>query len=184
MKNSKWILELRIRLGRWLVNRIPISIPQSKVFEFYRAKQWGILVDIPDEIAYDSVIKFGKQLRAEGKKVMIFGYLGKESLSFTPMKTVDFDFITQDELSFTFLPQTRETREFESRKFDLLVIFNESGSVPVEAIARISNAQLKVCTGTHQHEYCQLYIQLKAKAAIQESLNHLIHYLKMMDQTP
>lgn len=183
MKNSKWILELRMRIGRWIVDRMPISTPYAKVVDFYRAKHWGILADVADEAAYDAVIKFGKQLRAEGKKVTIFAYLGRERLSFTPMKTVDFDFITQDELSFTFLPQTREAREFEGRQFDLLIIFNAADSAPIEAMARKSNAQLKVCTGAHQHEYCQLHIHLKASSTINESLNHLIHYLKMMDQT-
>jgi len=184
MKNIKWMVALRKRIGRWLVHRMAPTTPSVDITRFYQSNRWGILVDITSEAVYDAVIAYGKQLKSEGKKVMILGYIAPESLLFTPMKTVDFDYLTPDNLSFSWLPQSVVSTEFYQRDFDILLVFNSDLNIPIEAIARRSRARLKVCAGSQEPDYCQLNVKLDDAATVAESLKHITHYLKMMDNTP
>lgn len=184
MKNIKWIVGLRKWMGRLMVRRMAIVTPSGEISRFYQSNRWAILVNITSEAVYDAVIAYGKLLKSEGKKVMILGYIAPESLQFTPMKTVDFDYLTPDDLSFTWLPQSVVSTEFCQRDFDILLVFNSELNIPIEAIARKSNARLKVCAGAQDQAYCQLHIKLDDSASIDESLKHITHYLKMMDYTP
>ncbi len=108
--------------------------------EFDIAESIGILFDATDAINRTKVMDYAKNLKKNGKKVKLLGFVKskQKDLSF------HFKFFTLNEVNWKMIPESDEVNHFIYNKFNILISLYLGKNNPIEYISTLSNASLRV----------------------------------------
>jgi hypothetical protein len=142
----QWIVNFKNAVGRWILNR-QIQVA-SKVKRTYTplssAMNIGILYD-STYIDKDAIIhQYVQQLRSEGKKVYMLGFVDMDILPGNKKYTLQSEFCWREKLNFFNLPDKHVFKTFLHTEFDLLINLYETNHLPLLALSAYSHANYRV----------------------------------------
>ena len=138
-----------------------------------QAKKIGILFNPSNEQDVKIINKYADELKANDKKVKLLGYRHSKSNFQSTLS-----FITEKDLNWLLEPKGMAVIHFISQPFDILINAYIKQCLPLEYIAALSKAKLRVGNYFHDKTYCfDLMIDTNNK-----DLNYFLtqtnHYLK------
>jgi len=114
----------------------------------------------------------------------VFGYFDGKTIPENFLYLKDFDFITQQDLNFLFIPKGPTVDKFINEPFDMLIDCNINSFFPVEYISQLSMAKCKVGIMREGGEACyDLMIDITKKKKLEYFLENLEIYVSNLRQT-
>jgi hypothetical protein len=149
-----------------------------KSFHLNRKNQYGLLLDATEPDDRNIVIAFAEQLRREGNRVRVLGYVDgkKEGLS------ISFDVFTSAELTtISKIPKSSLAESFMDQPLDILInMAVRQNHKPLEYIAAVSKASFRVGPwyGGSQNNPYDLCVDAGTNATLKEWIDELMHTLR------
>lgn len=142
----QWIVDFKNTVGRWLLNRqVQIGPKVKRTYTpLSSANNIAILYD-STYIDKDAIIhQYVQQLRSEGKKVYMLGYVDMDVLPGNKKYTLQSEFCWHEKLNFFNLPDKQAYKTFLQNEFDLLINLYETNHLPLLALSAYSHAKYRV----------------------------------------
>jgi Family of unknown function (DUF6913) len=158
--------------------RLSLSGKRSAHFRKDRKNHFGIVVDagLPDDRI--EVMIFAEQLRKEGHRVKILGFLeGRSNGLHMP-----FDIFTSAELAkFSMVPRSPLVEAFIEQPFDVLINLSiRQNHKSLEYISSLSKASFRIGPWYHHQQYnpYDLCLDAGSSATLKEWIHELMHTLQ------
>jgi hypothetical protein len=173
----KWIEDIKQRLGRiTLNNQLKGLRLHRKTSHFSEASYIGILYDASDDEHAKLVQDYGAQLKSQGKKVFLLGFVNEKELPFKYKFLAYTEYFWLKNLNWNYLPTTESVGRFMNEEFDFLLNLYTTRPLWLEAISGLSHAGLRV--GKY-HPDSKLYFDLMIDTG---SNNDLKNYIQQVDR--
>lgn len=144
----KLIEDIKNFIGRLQLQREMSSKPlKRKLVSFNEVNHIGIVYNADQKEHEQLVAKYASDLRAEGKKVFMLGYVDAKQLPHTKKFLLNSEFFWREKLNGVNLPIKGKIGQFLQLEFDLLLNFYQEPILPLQAIAAYSKAKYRV--GAH-----------------------------------
>ncbi len=145
---------------------------------FALAKSVGILFDATEPADRDIVEDYSHQIKRKGKKVQLLGFFNNKqdpgAFSFKAFNRSGTDWLER--------PNTDDTKAFTNQAFDILISVYRKPILPLEYIAALSHAQLRVGPYT-DNTYCyDLMIDTSKSANLSKYLKEVDFFLNRMNR--
>jgi len=171
MKQSLYQFFLRKKLSKVLLPR--------KTINLNKARKIGILFNATDPGNYVVVDKYAKKLKAQDKKVDLYGYFNfanvQGELSYPYFSKKDFNFYSH--------PRNDSIEYFLNQDYDILINAYVEDNLPLEYISTFSKSKFRI--GLYRKNnihYSDVMIkQGKEQPELEEMLNEFDRYLKMIE---
>lgn len=172
---------LRIRQGyRILGKRRQQQGIRHYSVSFRDADEIGILFHANTLDEVQCLKEFFHYLKQQGKKVTVLGYTQAAREAAFKTKSVFFEYFTEKDLNFFFIPSAAKTGPFLEKRFDILINFSLGECFPLTWLTALSQATFRV--GTYSPSRVQdldLMIHLKEDRNIDNFANQLKEYLSL-----
>lgn len=160
-----------------------LIIRNKNVVNFDDAKSISIIYNASDEHEHHKVLNFGRKLQQQGKSVRAIAYIGYNRLPHYCNPTLTWDFFTLKEINWFKRPDSIHIRDFLKIETDILIYLDQDGLLPLEYIAGLSRAKFKAAPFNEKFkETFDLMIDIKEKINIEELVNQIVIYLKMINK--
>jgi hypothetical protein len=175
---------LRVRAGRSMLSgKMAKTTRKPHYINFYNIKSIGIVWDASRPEDFVKLSKFHQRMSELNKEVTIFGYYPGKTL---PDQYVAIRFLTclkKREVDFFYRPVASETQSFIKTKFDVLIDINFNKHFPLEYVASLSEAGLKVGLADLEPESSpfDLMISLRRPVSVDSYLEQVLYYLEMIN---
>lgn len=141
----KIIEDIKNYIGRWQLNReINQKSKKNKRLSLDQAQHIGIVYNAENKENEQAVSQYASDLRAEGKKVFMLGYVDSKQLPHTKKFLLNSEFFWKEKLNGINLPIKGKIGQFLQLEFDLLLNLYQEPLLPMQAIAAYSNAKYRV----------------------------------------
>jgi hypothetical protein len=180
------ITNIRIRAGKLALARELARYHRlKKNSSLSTAKSIGLLYYLADEATYNTVEAFVQSLIEKKKKVRLICYTDAKIVPHYFIPKLTQDIVTRKDLNWFRKPAKGFVKEFIGEKFDLLLDLSLLDSFPLQYIAALSKASLKVGRFDEEHtEYYDLMIDTSGVTGPDEFITQIDHYLNMLNQEP
>jgi hypothetical protein len=158
--------------------RLGESVSRSSHFKRDRKNHFGILVDagIPED--RNTVINFAEQLRKDGHRVKILGFLDGRSEGLS----MPFDFFSTAELTkLSKVPRSPVVESFIEQPFDVLINTSiHRNYKALDYISSLSKASFRIGPWYHhqQQNPYDLCLDTGSSATLKEWISELMHTLQ------
>jgi hypothetical protein len=143
----KLIEDIKNYTGRWQLER---ELKQKKVkrkrIPFNQVNHIGIVYDAENKENEVLVTQYANELRAEGKKVFMMGYVNQQQLPPTKKFMLNSEFFWKEKLNGINLPIKGNIGQFLQLEFDLLLNLYFEPVLPMQAMAAYSQAKYRVAS--------------------------------------
>ena len=141
----KLIEDIKNYIGRWYLER-EIQQRQKKraLISFNQMNHIGIVYNAETKENEQLVAQYASDLKAEGKKVFMLGYVDQKQLPHTKKFLLNSEFFWKEKLSPVNLPVKGKIGQFLQLDFDLLLNLYNEPLLPLQAISAYSNARYRV----------------------------------------
>ena len=157
---------------------------QKKLYDFASAKSIGLLCSPNDVFSTVHLKEFLNYLLQKKIKYSVFGYFDGKKIPENFLYLKDFDFITQQDLNFLFIPKGQTVDKFINEPFDMLIDCNINSFFPIEYISQLSKAQCKVGIMRERAEACyDLMIDISKNKTLEYFLENLEIYVSNLRQS-
>jgi hypothetical protein len=182
----KLITNIRIRAGKHaLARELARHHRVKKNYSLSTAKSIGLLYYIADEDTYNTIEAFVQSLNEKQKKVRLICYTDSKIVPHYFIPKLTQDIITVKDLNWFRKPAKGFVKEFIGEKFDLLLDLSLFDYFPLQYIAALSEASLKVGRFDEVHtDYYDLMIHTTGVTGLDEFILQIDHYLNMLNQEP
>lgn len=144
----KLIEDIKNFFGRLQLQREMKSKPLKRnLVSFAEVNHVGIVYNADQKEHEQLVAKYAADLRAEGKKVFMLGYVDAKQLPHTKKFLLNSEFFWREKLNGVNLPIKGKIGQFLQLEFDLLLNLYQEPILPLQAIAAYSKAKYRV--GAH-----------------------------------
>lgn len=141
----KLIDDLKNYIGRWQLNReVKKAHKKNKRLSLEQAQHIGIVYNAESKENEQTVNQYANDLRAEGKKVFLLGYVNLKQLPQSKKFLLNSEFFWKEKLNGINLPIKGKIGQFLQLEFDLLLNLYHEPLLPMQAIAAYSNARYRV----------------------------------------
>ena len=135
----------RETIGRyWLNNLLKGQHRTMKIRALDQLKTAAILFNASSERCYRQTKLFAKQLSQNQTQVKAIGYIESHKQVMPYIGDQTFVFITLNDFSFFYLPQSHQVKEFIATPFDALFILTANNYCALKTMAHLSIAHFKV----------------------------------------
>jgi hypothetical protein len=113
---------------------------------------------------------------------MTLGYITGKTMPEYSFPKLTFEFCNKTHFAWNHQPTSPTINSFISKEYDVLIDLTPSEFFHVKYLVSQSPAHFKV--GRYAEKYVDLYdmmIQVDDQCSLQETINHTIHYLKMIN---
>ena len=156
---------------------------QKMLYDFASAKSIGLLCSPEDVFSTVHLKEFLNYLSQKKIKYSVFGYFDGKTIPENFLYLKDFDFITQQDLNFLFMPKGPTVEKIINEPFDMLIDCNLNSLFPVEYISQLSMAKCKVGIMREGGEDCyDLMIDIAKNKTLEYFLENLAIYLSNLRQ--
>jgi Family of unknown function (DUF6913) len=140
------------------------------------AQTIGVLFDATELGHREVVIQFSKELKAKNKKVKLLGFFNnKQEVSNFPFRAFN-----KNDIDWLLRPKGEVVEKFINTTFDLLIGIYEGNNLPLEYIAALSKAHLRVGPYT-DNTYCYDLMIDTDKRDLKNYIKQVEFYLKKMN---
>ncbi len=171
---------LKFKFANFLLNRrIFKGGSLHSPLDLDKAKTIGIVFKSSGKEDSDSVKALKKELKDRGKTVYLLEYFDSEENEDTILKTKEYIFLTNKDLTIFDLPKKSVLKDFTDQKFDMVISLCLDDSLPVHYILAIARADFKV--GIYDPDYSHIYdfmINSDSGANMNQVISTLKYYLK------
>ena len=176
MKTIKnWQTQVREYFLQKMINKIDL---RRNTVTYESAQSIGIIFDATDLDHRETVIRFSKELKAKNKKVKLLGFFNnKQEVSNFPFKAFN-----KNDIDWLMRPKGEAVEYFMNFNFDLLIGIYEGNNLPLEYIAALSKAHLRVGPYT-DNTYCYDLMIDTDKRDLENYINQVEFYLKRMNSS-
>lgn len=177
-------INIRLKIGNAILkNKVAKMKRKTYYSNMSHVKKIGILWDASKTEDFACLSKFYQKMHESKIDVKILGYFSGKNL---PNQYTAIRFLTcirKEELNFFYHPVSTETNTFIRNRFDVLIDINFKRLLPLHYISSLSNAGFKVglFESESRNSPFDLMMELKSPVNVEDYLNHVIHYLEMIN---
>lgn len=143
----KLIEDIKNFLGKWQLHKeIKHKKAKNKLVAFGQVNHVGIVYNAETKEHEQLVTKYANELRAEGKKVFMLGYVDAKQLPANKKFLLNSEFFWREKLNGINLPIKGNIGQFLQLEFDLLLNLYQEPLLPMQAISAFSKARYRVGT--------------------------------------
>ncbi len=175
-----FIQDLKVKYHRYkFKNAVQNQRTARTSVNFADARTVGLLFDGTDLAQRERVIKFGKELEKQGKKVRLLGLMRtKEDTS-----NIAFPTFNLKDLDLALLPsKSSEAQDFMQREFDVLLNLTLTETIPLEYIAALSKAKFRVGPVTDKTVCYELMIDVSKNKTLDAFIKQAMLFLGKMNK--
>jgi hypothetical protein len=176
MKTIKsWQTQVREYFLQKMINKIDL---RRTTVTYESAQTIGILFDATELNHRETVAQFSKELKARNKKVKLIGFFdNKQEVSNFPFKAFN-----KNDIDWLMRPKGQIVENFMNNTFDLLIGIYEGNNLPLEYIAALSKAHLRVGPYT-DNTYCYDLMIDTDKRNLKNYIKQVEFYLNKMNSS-
>jgi hypothetical protein len=152
---------------------------KRKLISFAQVNHIGIVYNANDTENERIVTAYANELRAEGKKVFMLGYVNEKHLPASKKFLLNSEFFWREKLNGINLPVKGQIGQFLQLEFDLLLNLYFEPILPLQAIAAYSNAKYRV--GAHLEgglDYSDFMVDTGTKKDLSFLIEQMNFYLR------
>jgi len=175
---------IRIKIGDIILKK---KLAKTKRRVHYtnlnHVKKIGIVWDASKVDDFASLTRFYQKMHENKIDVKVLGYFSGNNLPNQYTAHRYLSIIKKEELNILYHPISLETNAFVSNRFDVLIDINFKRLLPLHYITSLSNAGFKVglFESENRDSPFDLMMELKSPVNVEDYLNHVIHYLEMIN---
>jgi hypothetical protein len=176
--------EIRLKIGdSVLKQKIAGTKRKAHFTNISQVKKIGIVWDASKTEEFTCLSRFYQKMHENKIEVTIFGYFSGKNLpdQYTAIRYLTC--IKKNELNIFYHPVTKETETFINNHFDVLIDINFTKLLPLLYITSLSKASFKVgiFDSDGGNSPFDLMIEIKKPLKIEDYLDQVVHYLKMIN---
>jgi hypothetical protein len=157
-------------------------VRERKDPDFHRARRIGILYDASEREEFFKVREFFKDLRECGKYPVSLGYIDFTEVTFHPLARPEADYFFKSQLNWYQKPSGPVVENFIREPFDMLINLTLRDIYPIDYIAALSKAGLKIGREESAISYCYaIRFSLTPDADEKSFAYMIIHYLNQIN---
>lgn len=142
----------------------------------------GILYDATDKDNFEVVREFFRDLRSHEKNPVSLGYIDYKEVTFHPLARPESDYFFKDQLNWMKKPSGPVVENFIKEPFDILINLTLEDFHPLDYIAAVSKAGLKIGRANSAVSFCyDLTFHLDKDADVKSFAYTIIHYLSKIN---
>jgi hypothetical protein len=142
----------------------------------------GILYDATDKTTFEIVREFFRDLKSHEKNPVSLGYVDFKEVTFHPLARPESDYFFKDQLNWMKKPSGAVVENFIKEPFDILINLTLEDFHPLDYIAAVSKAGLKIGRANSAVSFCyDLTFHLDKEADIKSFAYTIIHYLSKIN---
>lgn len=150
------IEHLKNYLGNFVLrNMIKAKKGQNKFVPFDNAKDIGILYFADSIENENKVQQFASELRNEGKKVFLMGFVNAKQLPGRLIPQINNEYYWKERLTFFNLPDNEKIGQFSDNQFDILFSVYFEENIALQGLSVLSKAKYKL--GTQMNLATQIF---------------------------
>lgn len=111
---------------------------------FDKAKEIGIIYDANDSKNENKIQQFASELRSNGKKVLLMGFVNEKELSAKQTPQINSEYFWKEKLTFFNLPNIDKIGQFPNIQFDLLFNIYFDENISMQGLSVVSKAKYKL----------------------------------------
>jgi hypothetical protein len=116
--------------------------------------------------------------------VKALGYVKNKQLVDRFLPRLAFDFFSRKDINLFYKPGHSKVNDFIASKFDVLIDLSPEGELPLKYISGLSHALCRVGRFSNNYTVCyDLMISTDPSATIQELIDHVLHYLSVLNSS-
>jgi len=175
---------IRLRIGKSaLAKKIARTKRSVRYNEISQVKTIGIVWDASKTTDFSGLAGFHHKMHERGIEVTILGFFQGKELpdQYTAIRYLTF--IRRNEINVYYHPATSEADAFIKKNFDILIDLNFKNLFPLHCISALSKASLKVglLEAGSENTIFDIMMDIKYPADMEAYLNHIMHYLEMIN---
>lgn len=164
---------LRVRMNRNERGKMVMGLDE--------ARSIGIVFDASTAADYRLITNHVKLLKDLGKKVTCIGFVQQKKLPGYLHHHVNWTFCQKKDFAWNLRLKTTPMKEFVTDEFDILIDLSSSELFFTKYLAGISKAKYKVGKfNPDQIDIFDLLMQVPDNSNLQELMDQIIHYLKII----
>ena len=137
--------QIKSYLGSFILNnQIKAKKAKNKFMPYKNAIEIGIVYNAESIKDEQKVQQFANELRADGKKVLLLGFLDVKELPFNRVPHISCELYWKEKLNFFNLPNPEKIGRFINTKFDILFNIYHEENISLQGISVLSNAKYQV----------------------------------------
>jgi hypothetical protein len=141
----KLIEDIKNFLGKWQLHKeIKHKKAKNNLVAFGQVNHVGIVYNAETKEHEQLVARYANELRAEGKKVFMLGYVDAKQLPANKKFLLNSEFFWREKLNGINLPIKGNIGQFLQLEFDLLLNLYQEPLLPMQAISAFSKAKYRV----------------------------------------
>jgi hypothetical protein len=175
---------IRLRIGRAILAKKASSIRRNKFYSnISSVRKIGILWDASNPSEFRVLSKFHQKMHERGIEVKILGYFPEKNLpdQYTAVRYLSI--IRRSELSYFYIPLSKESQDFISGSFDVIIDINTGKAFPLQYLLEMSQTGLRVGLSESSVDDTPLdmMISIRPPVNIDTYLNEVVEYLEMIN---
>jgi hypothetical protein len=176
--------KIRLKIGdNILKNKIARTKREVQYSNINQVKNIGIVWDASKVDDFTCLTRFHQKMHESKTDVRILGYFPGRNLPYQYTAVRYLTVLRRKELNIFYHPVSTEINTFVSNHFDVLIDLNFKKLLPLKYISSLSNAGFKVglLDAEKGNTPFDLMMDLKDTVNVEDYLNHVIHYLEMIN---
>lgn len=117
---------------------------KNQFMPFDKAKEIGIIYNADDVQNENKAQQFATDLRNEGKKVMLMGFINAKELPAKRMPQINSEYYWKEKLSFFNLPNADKIGQFPNIQFDILFNIYNDENISLQGLSVMSKAKYQL----------------------------------------
>lgn len=176
----KLIEDIKNYIGRWQLER---ELGQKKLnrkrVPFTKVNHIGIVYDADNKEHEQLVSEYANELRTDGKKVFLMGYVDQKHLPPAKKFMLNSEFFWKEKLNGINLPIKGKIGQFLQLDFDLLLNLYFEPVLPMQAMAAYSQAKYRVASNIKGGlDYYDAMIDIGPKKDLSLLIKQIDFYLR------
>jgi len=146
--------------------------------DIHREASIGILYDATDKDDFEVVREFYRDLKVSQKAPVSLGYVDYKETTFQTLARPESDYFFKHQVNWYRKPAGSIVENFIDEPFDILINLTLADFYPLDYIAAVSKAGLKVGRADSEISFCfDMSFYLDEKATLKSFAYLIIHYL-------
>jgi hypothetical protein len=137
--------QIRTKAGNYILTKGISSLKRNKkLVNINSAASVGILFELTDESVYYAIQKYFQKLQEKKIRVKALGFSSNKLIANQFLPVLAFDFFNNKQVNWLRIPKAPCIQDFIASDFDICINIASEKVFPLEYIAGISGARLKV----------------------------------------
>lgn len=177
------IEKLKHNLAHYQLRREALQlVRQKKDPNIHRNASIGILYNATERETFEIVREFYRDLRSNGNSPASLGYIDFKEVTFHPLARPESDYFFKHQLNWMQKPSSTVVDNFINEPFDILINLTLSDFYPIDYIAALSKAGVKIGRLESAVSFCyDMSFQNGENTDLKSFAYTIIHYLSQIN---